>query len=307
MDRYCGRPRKSAAERRQQARRAEMRMVGRILAGVSDLRAHRGGQPTVLMEALARALGQGQGQGPERQGQGERGGRGEAPEGERQVEEQARLRGAEEGPQAKRRRRQKENREEEQRESAQREKEQREERQREKERREKEQREEEQREQEQLEEQQREREQREKQQREEEQREKKQREEEQVHDDGEGGRRHRLADERVDEEVLRQLVRDARASGDTNRAIVLTRTHFEEELKEALKASPSERARSREELFEMSFRQDALYDSICEDLDDGQRDPLRKPRQFIEVVVRAQQFFYDRESGACVRVDFSRF
>ena len=147
MDRSLGRPRKSAAERRQQARRAEMRMVGKILAGVRDLQAHRGGQPSVLVEALARALGQGQGR--QQQQQEDWWGRGETPKGERRAEERGEPRRAEGGPQAKRRRRQKEEREKEQREREQRESEQREEEQREKKQRENEQRETEQREKEQ--------------------------------------------------------------------------------------------------------------------------------------------------------------
>ena len=57
---WHGRPRRSAAERRAQAQRAEARAVQRLLAGISELGRHRGCQPSRLGLALQRALSGGE-------------------------------------------------------------------------------------------------------------------------------------------------------------------------------------------------------------------------------------------------------
>ena len=50
-----GRPRRSSAERRAQARRAEGRTCQSLLKAFAELWGHRGGQPTQLGTALAEA------------------------------------------------------------------------------------------------------------------------------------------------------------------------------------------------------------------------------------------------------------
>ena len=56
QERQQTRRRKSAAERRAQRLRSEVRLVAKLLRGFADLQAHRGGQPTRLCRALGAAL-----------------------------------------------------------------------------------------------------------------------------------------------------------------------------------------------------------------------------------------------------------